>query len=991
MTGYARKLYILYGTATGNAEHIAKAIALNAEERNQNQEIKSLEIVCAPLDTFRRYLEDWKIQPSPVSCNESSVDTSSISLSSKERHSYLYHGVLIVCSTTGNGDAPENADRFVRFVKRRTTSSDSFSGVVYTVLGLGDTNYDQFCATGKLIDQRMAALGGHRCQPIVCADEAVGLEDVVEPFQRNVLQVLHHAMLYGIQNYDSSVPMTNDSVLAPKADVVVPTKSIISSTPHSPLYILYASATGNAEQIAKDLASQFLSNSLASPSVFPNVICCPADHYTKHKSVWESTDGGPHGLLIVTSTTGNGDIPENGNRFWRYLKRKTTSNTSFQHCIVSILALGDTNYDQFCAAGKSVDKRLVELGASRLRPLTCADEAVGLEETVEGWKESILQDIERACSLDMGEIALGETNVTDEVINVESPEEHPNFSQNTGINSVETIVSRSSGVETLRSILRLEESCPIPDAHHSELPTLGHSFSSCQLLAQEEMEQQLSHSGALDSMEMDRLTISSTSTLKFTHTKPFKSAIVSARYLTRTGTEAAIKAAAILKSDSSLLQDAMQCFDQHFPLDVDPRNGKRVVEMTLSLPDDFTLDYQPGDSLGISVPNPPDAVQFVLELLERHQGVNPDQMILLDDGSPMSVRYAIHNMIDISSPILKNKRILYTLSQYATDPQDESALRFLAAKDNSEIFDMIVAQQRLTIVDLLQIFPSTQSITLEALIGMLPALPPRYYSVSSSPLQDPLTVTIAFSVVDYMTPSLLGKSRRVGGIATRYMEVLASDFLSGNPTGKLLTNHLKIFPKPSSDFHLPVQKEIPLILIGPGTGIAPFVGFLQHRQAQMDGQRKLAKQVVEGTWRGEYEVEENELPPDTSSSKATNHGRIQVFFGCRYEDHDFIYQSELQNYVTTGLVANLYTAFSRDGQNKKPRYVQDCMVHSNLVNAILDEKAIIYVCGDGNAMAKDVQSKIIELLGLRLGDENAAAHYVDMMKSNRRFLMDIWT
>ena len=146
-----------------------------------------------------------------------------------------------------------------------------------------------------------------------------------------------------------------------------------------------------------------------------------------------------------------------------------------------------------------------------------------------------------------------------------------------------------------------------------------------------------------------------------------------------------------------------------------------------------------------------------------------------------------------------------------------------------DVFDKVVADQRLTFVDLLRYFSSTQSTTLEGLIDMVPAIPPCYYSVSSSPLQNSLTLTIAFSVVDYATPVLNGKSRRIGDVATRYLKVLASSYLGGGSTSAPTT--LPIFPKPSFDFHLPSKMETPLTLVVPGTGIAPFIGFLQRRQA----------------------------------------------------------------------------------------------------------------------------------------------------------------
>ena len=936
----AAKLYILYGSATGNSEHIAKEIASRAQGGN--------DVICAPLDTFRRYQEDWKCKPT---------------------QNGVYHGLIVVCSTTGNGDAPENADRLIRFVKRKTTPTSTFENVKYAVLALGDTNYDQFCATGKILDKHIGMLGGHRCKPITCADEALGLEDVVEPFKTSILDEMKKAMAG-----ESVLPIAE---LVEETEETLPdSKTVIVRTPQSPLYVLYASATGNAEHIAKDLAASY------KGTAFPKVVCCELDQFKKHTATWETP--GTHGLLIVTSTTGNGDIPENGNRFLRYIKRRTTAPTSFQYCTISVLALGDTNYDQFCAAGKLLDKRLVELGAKRLRRIACADEAVGLEDVVEQWKESVLIDIEQVCCTPTSgtlEHNVQET-VAEEKKDDELNQSLPSAPVAVPITVAAPAMAQSSGLATVRAVLDLNEADLIPEVPHTELPGMGSRLSSCQLITDEHKPEAFA-----DSIDVDRMTVSSSSTLKFTHTKPFESSILAARYLTKTCADAAKRAAAVLQQDSTNIGGAMNVYEEEFSLETDARNGKRVIEMKLSLPDDFTLDYQPGDSLGISVPNPPSAVQFILDMIRQHHNVSADQKMIIDDGPAMTVRDVVRYRVDLSSPILKNKRLLHSLSHFATDPQEMAALRLLASKCHAAVFDKIVAEQRLTVIDLLQDFPSTQSITLQGLIGILPAIPPRYYSVSSSPLHESLTLTIAFSVVDYMTPALNGKSRRIGGVATRYLEVLASSYLSGD-SGHGAPATLPIFPKPSSDFHLPVKKETPLILIGPGTGIAPFIGFLQHRQAQLDSQKTAAKQVVEGTWRGDYEVEENELPTDGFKTKADHRvGSIEVYFGCRHAGHDFLYESELNNFVKSGLVKKLYTAFSRDGSKE---YVQDLMCESSLEKAIIDEQASVFVCGDGTAMAKDVQCKIVELLSHRLGD-NEACRYFEEMKTTQRFVMDIWS
>ena len=170
-----------------------------------------------------------------------------------------------------------------------------------------------------------------------------------------------------------------------------------------PLTILYGSATGNAEGIAKDLEETLSENNNAKlPAPFDSVVCKELDQFKKVGvgKAWNSVPvaAKKHGLIIVASTTGNGDPPENANRFARFMKTQVAAKgQDFQHVSFAVLGLGDTNYDQFCATGKSIDKSLNALGGHRSKPLSCADEATGLEDVVEPWLDTVVQDLAKAC------------------------------------------------------------------------------------------------------------------------------------------------------------------------------------------------------------------------------------------------------------------------------------------------------------------------------------------------------------------------------------------------------------------------------------------------------------------------------------------------------------------------------------------------------------------------------------------------------------------
>lgn len=1030
-------LYILYGSATGNAEGIAKDLA------EQKPPTGFSSIVCEPLDKFKKFADKWLEQPAAGNGNK--------------------HGVLLISSTTGNADPPENASRFIRYIKRKpTAATQPFQNVAFCTLALGDTNYDQFCATGRLIDKKMGELGGSRAKALACADEGTGLEDVVEPWIDTVFVDIQKACFGGESKQEessatsisetiiSASPQEKQSCVAstaetetseskpsppaerttPPAETLVTAETTTVTTPSpeksdSPLFILYTSATGNAEQISKDLASTY-EGILGNPDAqtfFPSVVCCTLDEFKKKcLPIWEQAPaaaGVKHGVLVVASTTGNGETPENGDRFMRFIKRKqTVESQPLRHVSFAVLGLGDTNYDQFCNTGKVLDKKLAELGGTRAKALSCADEATGLEDTVDPWINSILMEITAACRGGVGVTTTATTTISPKKEKQAEEEKKSEMSEPEPLGSS---ISSSVGVQVARSLLNLDEKACIPQVTHLDLPGLGGSRSSCELfsgdLEDDDVELMRRRGSSFD----DRATVSSGSagSLHYTLDKPFEASILNARYLTKTSTDAAAKTCEQLgPSGIQSNADVMATrglIDQQFPLDGPDaaRNGKRVLELTLSLPDDYTLEYQPGDSLGLIVTNTPEAVSFVLNMLRERQGIESTHKVSIDSKTPITVEEAVCNRIDLCSPI-KNKRTLYSLSQFATDQEEVNVLRLLSSKtpEGERLFQELIVEQRRSVFCILQDFPSCQSIPLEGLLSVLSGIPPRYYSVSSSPLDkshDALSLTVAFSIVDYLTPSLIVNGeergrRRIYGIATRYIEAMCSSFLSGGKATNLPP--LKIFPKPTADFRLPPTLATPIVLIGPGTGIAPFMGFLSHRQALVSSKAstEAANTIVEGTWRGDYEMEAEDVPVGKKDASGLvlgadyrshqNIGSVDVFFGCRHADHDWLYQNELIELQKEGIITQQYNAFSRDGERQ---YVQDIMrtnaeCGSRLVDIIVNKRGIVYICGDGNKMAKGVQGAIAELLGNKLGGGvDAGKAYIEELKSKGRFLLDIWS
>jgi len=1006
-------LYILYGSATGNAEGISKDLTDELNENKDRLPIPFTKAVCQELNQFKKCLKEWTVEPSNTG------------------HKY---GALFVSSTTGNGDPPENAGRFIRYIKKQSkdkTGPKPFEHVAYAVLALGDTNYDQFCETGKLIDQKMEVLGGTRARKMACTDEGTGLmEEIIEPWIATIAQDVAKACLVsssaGSEEKDSScddeIPssattskkQTSETNPVSTAEnfttetAVAATAPTVTAAPEkspSPLYIMYGSATGNAEQIAKDLAAtyQTILDNPDSKTYFQEVVCAELNQFKKMKLMEKlciqpapGNDSVKHGLLVVASTTGNGDAPENSDRFLRYLKKTArTDERPLQHVDFAVLALGDTNYDQFCETGKMMNRYMKQLGGTPIRPLACADEGTGnLEEVVEGWTATILMDLTTACR---GESASGSTGVAVKVTTtpiastkIAVKEKKEVQEEEKKMETYDDMCQQSStsrGVSLIRSVLSLTyPSEEIPSVEKSTLPrsSLKAHTTSVEFISDNDAN------GGATIINVDD-DDQSEDGVRYTCAEPFESNIVGARYLTATSSGAADEICEVRAGcETPPLEEIL---DRRFPLQVEngvaeaDRNGKRVIELSLAIPDDESWNYQPGDSIALLVKNAPGAVNFVLNMLQSHHGISPTQRVSVDGGVPLTVKQIMEEKIDLCT-VMKSRKVLYALSQISNDLQEKAVLELLSSKTDrgDMLLETYIHTQRRSIVDILQEFPSCQTITLQNLVSFLPPIPPRYYSVSSSPLdsgRSSKSLTVTFSVVDYLTPSLLSSSdgeelglRRIHGVATRHLEELCSPFLSSSPSmaAEGSTSCLKIFPKPTDEFHLPAELSTPLVLIGPGTGIAPFMGFLAHRKALVASAS---------------DVDSNEK----------SIGSVEVFFGCRHAKHDYLYKEEMQAFQNDGVIDHLHAAFSRDDPTGKKVYVQNLMTdHSErLVDTIIHGGGIVYVCGDGNHMGRDVQATIAKLIGPHLKVKTATDEletgkaYLEVMKSEGRFLMDIWS
>ncbi|XP_054155441.1 nitric oxide synthase, salivary gland-like [Oppia nitens] len=611
--------------------------------------------------------------------------------------------------------------------------------------------------------------------------------------------------------------------------------------------ILFATETGKSELFSKRLSHIF------SHAFNVSVMCM--DSYDMSHLEHEAL------LLIVTSTFGNGDPPENGEVFARQLQaikmtgdttpdmesvrnistsylRVSTSVDSAEtptnnNCVTTfddgstpvgplsnirfaVFGLGSGAYPNFCAFGRYLDTILADLGGERILKVGTGDELCGQEQSFGDWAKMVF------------EVACDVFCISDE------------------LNLKEVMKSA-----TLKPLQWSKSNVKLVPYNGQSRPDI------CKCLSKGPSRRVVEY----------RLT------------------------------------------NRSELQE------------VDTTDGRTTVLVELDAVDGKAATfYMPGDHLGVYPENRKQLVDGIVKHYEDIIDVDQVYQIMLkvmdDKGDEekwipvekldmTSLREALTRYLDITTP--PTQQLLNLFTMHTTDDNDKNRLKQLAT--DSTKYEEWKAHGFPNLLEVLEEFPSLK-LPVELLVTQMPAIQSRFYSISSSPLMtSSAQVDLTVAVVQYTTCT-----------GTKHYGV-CSNYLNQIPIGHSVYGFIRSAP----NFRLPDDKTVPIIMVGPGSGIAPFRGFWQHRVRLVNTKRE----------------ERHKL------------GKMTLFFGCRTPSMQ-LHRKEVQQMIDDGIISQSFIAYSRVAGHPK-RYVQDCLKNESqtIYHQLMHERAHFYVCGDVS-MAEDV-------------------------------------
>ncbi|GFR48804.1 hypothetical protein Agub_g10755 [Astrephomene gubernaculifera] len=931
---------ILYGSQTGTAEEIARNLAASAVENGYDAN-------CASLNEF------------------------GFAALSPSRTPLL----VVLCSSTGDGDPPDNATNFFNAVRKKPEGNPKpLAGLRYTVLGLGDSNYTRFMYVPRTIKSRLAELGGSEFYKCAEADEVEGVENVVEPWIEGLWEALARAMPQGPSGVQQPPAAVQPAAAAP-----APPPKPAAAASGGLAAIMAAAAKAKADLEAAATAKQQQSAALAPPadSAADSLTSPPAalaaaeadaaagagalEAATASTAAAEQASGSsepqPQGVAdsVQPASAADGSLPvapeaaaaaaategfADGNAEGATAPPPPVpapvaiATTAAAAPDAAVTAAAEEEDPLLTPKATTASGEAAAAGAlaGAASPDGLLSEASGRPgSTTSAMSSTFRRNVEIVKRThDAAEAAKSRRSVdpkgTGRLVQQAKPI-NVNFPKRE-----EAIVKRKDE----KSYGLLLGLAPVG------VDTKGApALLPCRIKVQWEKDE--ARAKAVRDKEAARPTREERHRIdpegNYTAAQPFWAHVSNARYETA------------FWSDRKVL---------HLEFSIRGSN----------------ITYQPGDAVGVLPVNHPD---LVLNLCKRLR-LSPDRVLHINQAaaggaassssggaaasgtrvashipSPCSLSYALTHCVDLTSATRKS--VLRLLAEHTTDAAERRTLMFLSAKGGREAYAHEIGEHQPSLLDLLVRFHSCHP-PLDALLDALPPLMPRMYSISSSQREQPNHLSVAMSVVRFKT--------RYGtrlGVATTWLDRLAAPFTAEAATPPSEPIWVPIFLRRAADFKPPPDLATPLVMVGPGTGVAPFRGFLQDRRAV---------------------VRQLQPPPEAV-------GEAVLFFGCRREDEDYLYREELEGFREGGTLAALHVAYSRAQVDKV--YVQDLIKQQGeKVWSLLQAGGRVFICGDGAHMAKDVHATLVGIAVQHGGlSEEEAAAYFTTLTQEKRYVRDVWS
>ncbi|XP_077411143.1 methionine synthase reductase isoform X2 [Vanacampus margaritifer] len=561
------------------------------------------------------------------------------------------------------------------------------------------------------------------------------------------------------------------------------------------IVVLYGSQKGQAQSIAEGIAEEAEGNGLLAE------LSC-LDQNDKYNLEKEKSP-----VVFIVSTTGDGEPPDNALQFVKHIKKKTHSSDHYKHLHYALLALGDTNYENFCNCGKTIECRLQELGAQRFYATGYADDGTGLEVVVDPWLEGLWKAVKAALTKmssdrnfkEDSEKTISDLSIPDVQLNLlsltkhQSPDLDPKCSS-TGSQvtspSVEGVSLTTPPAETqntdpaISNAPSLSQSVPLLSDLSLNVPSLPPPFLDVSLQEVDTVDEIF---GPLNSKTLNEVPISRAVCLT---------------------TGESVKTAILIELDITA-----------YPM----------------------LTYQPGDSFDVFCPNRASEVKLLLRRLGLEDQENRHVQVSLCKNTKkkgaqvpsyipqnISLLYLLTWCLEIRS--VPKKAFLRALVEHTADSVQRRRLQELCSKQGTTDYNQFVRESSLSILELLDAFPSCLP-PLSLLIEHLPKLQPRPYSAASCRLQHPGKLNFVLSVVEF--PACSGRPVERRGLCTGWLFDRVTPLLvlpeEAESQCHVVTPRIHVSLRPNCSFRHPPDTSVPLIMVGPGTGVAPFIGFLQQR------------------------------------------------------------------------------------------------------------------------------------------------------------------